>query len=170
MNLIVCVDAHWGIGNKGELLVSIPGDKRMFKENTTGKVVLGGRKTMEGLPGVTTLKGRTNIVLTHQKDYTFGDAIVVHSKEEALERLKEYNDEDIFIIGGEKVYRDFLPYCKKAYVTKVDYRYEADVFFPNLDEDSDWVMTHDSDEQTYYDLEYYFTIYQRKDSISNHSL
>ena len=108
------MDAHWGIGNKGELLVSIPGDKRMFKENTTGKVVLGGRKTMEGLPGGTTLKGRTNIVLTHQKDYTFGDAIVVHSKEEALERLKEYNDEDIFIIGGEKVYRDFLPYCKKA--------------------------------------------------------
>ena len=152
MNLIVCVDAHWGIGNKGELLVSIPGDKRMFKENTTGKVVLGGRKTMEGLPGGTTLKGRTNIVLTHQKDYTFGDAIIVHSKEEALERLKEYNDEDIFIIGGE-----------------VDYRYEADVFFPNLDEDSDWVMTHDSDEQTYYDLEYYFTIYQRKDSLPNHS-
>ena len=95
---------------------------------------------MEGLPGGTTLKGRTNIVLTHQKDYTFGDAIIVHSKEEALERLKEYNDEDIFIIGGEKVYRDFLPYCKKAYVTKVDYRYDADVFFPNLDEDDDWVM------------------------------
>ena len=64
----------------------------------------------------------------------------------------------------------FLPYCKKAYVTKVDYRYEADVFFPNLDEDDDWVMTHDSDEQTYYDLEYYFTIYQRKDSLPNHSL
>ena len=162
MNLIVCVDAHWGIGNRGELLVSIPADKRMFKERTLGGVVLGGRKTMEGLPGGTTLAGRTNMILTHRLDYTYGDAIVVHSLEEALESLKSYSTQDIYIIGGGAVYETFLPYCDTAYVTKVDYVYEADTFFPNLDRDSDWVMTHDSEEQTYYDLEYYFTIYQRR--------
>ncbi len=162
MNLIVCVDAGWGIGCRGELLVSIPADKRMFKERTMGGVVLGGRKTMEGLPGGTTLPGRTNMILTHKRDYAYGDAVVVHSMEEALERLGDYPSRDVYIIGGGDVYRAFLPYCDIAYVTKVDYTYEADTFFPNLDEDPDWVMTHDSEEQTYYDLEYYFTIYQRK--------
>lgn len=165
MNLIVCVDSHWGIGNKGELLVSIPADKRMFKEQTTGKVVLGGRKTMEGLPGGTTLKGRTNIVLTSKKGYAFGDAVIVHDVDEALAELKNYPDDSIYIVGGGKVYEQFLPYCDKAYVTKVDYRYEADTFFPNLDKSDEWVMTHDSEEQTYYNLEYYFTIYQRKNKL-----
>ncbi len=162
MNVIVCVDSHWGIGSRGRLLVNIPADKRMFKEKTAGGVVLGGRKTMEGLPGGTTLKGRDNIVLTSKKDYVFGDAAVVHSVEEALALLSGYPSGNVYIIGGEKVYRQFLPYCDTAYVTKVDYRYDADTFFPNLDESSEWEMTHDSEEQTYYDLEYYFTIYQRK--------
>ena len=161
MNMIVCVDSQWGIGNHGSLLVNIPADKRMFRERTKGGVVLGGRKTMEGLPGGTTLKGRTNIVLTSKKDYVFGDAGVVHDMDEAMMELAKYPSEQIYIIGGEKVYREFLPYCDKAYVTKVDYRYEADTFFPNLDESEEWVMTHDSEEQTYYNLEYYFTIYGR---------
>ncbi len=163
MNLIVAVDQNWGIGNKGDLLVSIPQDKRMFKELTTGGVVIGGRKTMEGLPGGTTLKGRTNIVLTKRKGYSFGDALIAHSVEDVLELLEDYPDQEIFVIGGETVYRQFLPYCHRAFVTKIDYAYEADTFFPNLDDDPAWVMTHDSEEQTYYDLEYYFTQYRRKE-------
>lgn len=161
MNLIVCVDSHWGIGKNGDLLVSIPADKRMFKEQTTGKVVLGGRKTMEGLPGGTTLKGRTNILLTSKNNYQFGDAIIVHDMNETMQELKKYRKEDIYIVGGGRVYEQFLPYCSRAYVTKVEYRYDADTFFPNLDENEEWMLTHDSEEQTYYDLEYYFTIYQR---------
>lgn len=161
MNVIVCADANWGIGNRGELLVNIPADKRMFKERTMGGVVLGGRKTMEGLPGGTTLAGRTNVVLTRRQNYTYGDALIVHSVEEALQELSRYRTQDIYIIGGGDVYRAFLPYCDTAYVTRVDYVYQADTFFPDLDEDDGWVMTHDSEEQTYYDLEYYFTIYQR---------
>lgn len=161
MNLIVAVDSNWGIGNKGDLLVSIPQDKKFFQEMTMGGVVVGGRKTMESLPGGTTLKGRTNIILSHKPDYHYSDAIIVHSVEETLEELKNYPDQQIYIIGGEKVYRQFLPYCDLAYVTKIDYSYEADAFFPNLDQDKEWVMTHDSEEQTYYDLEYYFTKYQR---------
>ncbi len=162
MNMIVCVDANWAIGNKNELLVNIPADKRLFKELTTGGVVLGGRRTMEGLPGGTTLKGRTNIVLTRQTDYQYGDALVVHSVSEARELLRNYAEEQIYIIGGGKVYQEFLPYCNHAYVTKVNYQYEADTFFLNLDQRADWVMTHESEEQTYYDLEYFFTQYHRK--------
>jgi dihydrofolate reductase len=101
-------------------------------------------------------------VLTTKPDYSFGDAIVVHSIEEALKELRHYPEDGIYIVGGGKVYEEFLPYCDRAYITKVDYAYEADTFFPNLDESSEWVMTHDSEEQTYYNLEYYFTIYQRR--------
>ena len=163
MNMIVCADSRWGIGKKGELLVRIPADQRMFREHTGGNVVLGGRKTMEGLPGKMPLNGRVNIVLTSKKGYTFGDAVIVHSMEEALLELKKYEEDRIYIIGGGKVYQEFLPYCNRVYVTKVDYQYEADTFFPNLYKSDEWVMTHDSEEQTYYDLEYYFTIYQRRD-------
>ena len=162
MNIIVAVDKNWGIGNKGDLLVSIPQDKRFFQEMTMGGVVLGGRKTMEGLPGGTTLKGRTNIILTRKKNYKYSDAVIVHSVQEALEELKKYPQDRIYIIGGEQVYRQFLPYCDRAYVTKIDYAYEADTFFPNLDQEPGWVMTHDSEEQTYYDLEYYFTQYRQE--------
>lgn len=162
MNLIAAVDDHWGIGNRGELLVSIPRDKKYFQEMTMGGVVLGGRKTMEGLPGGTTLKGRTNVILTRKPDYRYSDAIIVHSVQEALEELKKYPEEQVYIIGGEQIYRQFLPYCDKAYITKIDYTYQADAFFPNLDQDPEWELTHDSEEQTYYDLVYYFLQYQRK--------
>ena len=163
MNMMVCADSRWGIGKKVGLLVRSPADQRMFREHTVGNVVLGGRKTMEGLPGKMPLNGRVNIVLTSKKGYTFGDAVIVHSMEEALLELKKYEEDRIYIIGGGKVYQEFLPYCNRVYVTKVDYQYEADTFFPNLDKSDEWVMTHDSEEQTYYDLEYYFTIYQRRD-------
>lgn len=162
MNLIAAVDENWAIGRRGELLVSIPRDKKLFQEMTLGKVVLGGRKTMEGLPGGTTLKGRTNIILTARQKYQYSDAVVVHSMEEALRELGKYPSQDVFIIGGEQVYRQFLPYCDTAYVTKILYSYDADAYFPDLDHDPEWEMTHDSEEQTYYDLEYYFTVYQRK--------
>jgi dihydrofolate reductase len=87
---------------------------------------------------------------------------VVHSVEEALETLEAYSDDSIYIIGGEQIYKAFLPYCDFIYVTKIDYTYEADTFFPNLDQDPEWEMTQISEEQTYYNLEYYFTIYERK--------
>ena len=162
MNIIVAADKNWGIGRNNELLVSIPADMKMFREETTGKVVVMGRKTLESFPNGLPLKNRTNIVITKNKDYDAKGAIVVHSIEEALEEIKAYPEEQIYIIGGEQIYRQFLPYCDRAYITKIDYHYEADTHFPNLDEDPEWEMTHISDEQTYYDLEYYFTIYQRK--------
>ncbi len=133
MNVIVAVDNNWAIGNKNQLLVRIPNDHKHFREETTGKVVVLGRKTLETFPQGQPLKNRTNIILSKDKEYRVKDAIVVHSIEELLEELKKYNDEDIYIIGGDSVYKQLLPYCNVAHVTKIDHEYEADAYFPNLD-------------------------------------
>jgi len=162
MNLIVAVDNHWAIGNKNQLLISIPNDHKHFREETTGKVVVLGRKTLETFPQGLPLKNRTNIILSTKKDFQVKDAIVVHSVEKLLEELKNYADEDIYIIGGDSVYKQLLPYCSVAHITKIDHVYEADAYFPNLDEDEDWEITAESDELTYFDIPYQFLKYERK--------
>jgi dihydrofolate reductase len=90
------------------------------------------------------------------------NATVVHSIEELLSELKAYPSEDVYIIGGESIYRQMLPYCDTAHISKVDYAYAADAWFPNLDEDPEREITADSDEQTYFDLAYTFVKYERK--------
>lgn len=161
MNLIVAVDKNWAIGKDNKLLVSIPQDMKFFRETTTGKVVVMGRKTLESFPGGQPLKKRTNIVITRDKNYSVKDAIVVHSVEEALEAVKQYPSEDVYVIGGDSIYRQMLPYCDVAHVTKINHAYEADTYFPNLDEKEEWLVTGVSDEQTYFDLEYEFVRYER---------
>lgn len=162
MNMIVAVDRNWGIGLNNRLLVSIPADMKYFRKMTTGKVVVMGRKTLESFPNGLPLANRVNVVLTGNEGYHVKGACICHSAEEVLEELKKYRDEDIFIIGGESVYRQFLPYCDTVHVTKIDHTYQADAYFPNLDEDEEWVITADSEEQTYFDLEYTFLKYERK--------
>ena len=161
MNLIVAVDKNWAIGKGNQLLVSIPQDMKFFRETTLGKVVVMGRKTLESFPGGQPLKKRTNIVLTRDKNYKVNDAIIVHTVKELLEELKKYEEEEIYVIGGESIYRQLLPYCDLAHVTKIDHAYEADTYFPNLDEMEDWEVTGVSDEQTYFNLEYEFVRYER---------
>ena len=161
MNLIVAVDKNWAIGNENKLLVSIPQDMKFFRETTMGKVVVMGRKTLESFPGGQPLKKRTNIVLTRDKNYQVKDAIVVNTVDELLQELKKYDEEEIYVIGGESIYRQMLPYCKVAHVTKINHAYEADTYFPNLDEKDEWVVTGVSEEQTYFDLEYEFVRYER---------
>ena len=121
-----------------------------------------GRKTLESFPGGQPLKKRTNIVLTRDKNYKVKDAIVVHSIEEVLEELKKYDSEDVYVIGGDSIYSQMLPYCDTAHVTKIDFAYEADSWFPNLDEDPEWKIAEESEEQTYFDLEYTFVKYVGK--------
>lgn len=161
MNLIVAVDKNWAIGNDNKLLVGIPQDMKFFRETTMGKVVVMGRKTLESFPGGQPLKKRTNIVLTRDKNYQVKDAIVVNTVDELLQELKKYDEDEIYVIGGESVYRQMLPYCKVAHVTKINHAYEADTYFPNLDEKDEWVVTGVSDEQTYFNLEYEFVRYER---------
>lgn len=164
MNIIVAVDEHWAIGNKGRLLVSIPNDHKHFREETTGKVVVLGRKTLQTFPQGRPLENRINIILSKDKDYSVKGAVAVHSVEELLEELKKYPSEDVYIIGGESVYRQLLPYCDTVHVTKIQHAYEADTYFPDLDQDPDWEITAESDEQIYFDLPYTFLRYERKES------
>lgn len=162
MNLIVAVDKNWAIGKDNQLLVSIPADMRFFREMTLGKIVVMGRKTLESFPNGQPLSDRTNVVITNKKDYKVKNAIIVPSIEECLALLSQYKKEDIYVIGGESIYKQLLPYCETAHVTKIDFSYEADTHFPNLDEMEDWKIEKDSEEQTYYDLEYYFCKYVKK--------
>ena len=114
MNIIVAADKNWGIGKDNKLLVSIPADMKFFRETTTGNVVVMGRKTLESFPGGLPLKRRTNIVLTKDVNYQVKDAVLVHSVEELLEELKKYDSENVYVIGGDSVYRQLLPYCDIA--------------------------------------------------------
>ncbi len=162
MNIIAAVDNNWAIGNKGQLLVSIPNDQKHFREETTGKVVVLGRKTLQTFPQGMPLQNRRNIVLSKDKNYQVKGAQVVHSVEELLEELKQYPSEDIYIIGGQSIYEQMLPYCDVAHITKIDHEYQADTYFPNLDKDENWEITADSDEMTYFDIPYTFYRYERR--------
>ena len=102
MNLIVAADKNWGIGKDNKLLVSIPSDMKFFRQETMGKVVVMGRKTLESFPNGLPLKNRTNVVLTSDKNYQVKDAVIVHSIDEVLEELKKYDDNEIYVIGGGK--------------------------------------------------------------------
>ena len=161
MKAIVAVDENWAIGCDNKLLVSIPADMKFFRETTKGKVVLMGRKTLESFPGGLPLKNKTNIVLTRNEHFSVKGAVVVHTVEEALGELEKYDKDDVFVIGGDTIYHQFLPYCDTALVTKIDHAYRADAYFPNLDEDPGWALTGDTEEQTYFDLEYRFLRYER---------
>lgn len=161
MNLIVAVDKNWAIGKNNKLLVSIPSDMKFFRETTSGKVVVMGRKTLESFPNGLPLKNRVNIVLTSDPNYQVRGAVIVHSIEEALKEVEKYPTEDVYVIGGETIYRQMLPYCDVAHITKIDHAYEADAYFPNLDEMPEWEIVADSEEQTYFNLEFQFLMYQK---------
>lgn len=162
MQLIVAVDQNWAIGNGNKLLVRIPEDQKFFRETTMGNVVVLGRKTLAEFPNGLPLKGRKNIILSRNQDFTVKDAVVVHSEEELFEELKKYDSDQIFVIGGESIYHMLYEYCDTAHVTKIEYSYQADRYFPNLDKEDSWKLTGDSDEHTYFDLEYYFYRYENR--------
>ena len=165
MNAIVAADKNWAIGYKNKLLVSIPADMKFFRQMTGGKVVVMGRKTLESFPNGRPLKNRTNVVITRQEDYEAPGAVVVHSVDEAMDYLKDFKSEDIYVIGGASIYEQMLPYCDVAHVTVMDYAYQADTWFPNLDAMDDFVVAADSEEKTYFDLEYCFKMYVRKSKL-----
>lgn len=161
MQAIVAVDRNWGIGYKGSLLVSIPNDHKMFRQATKGKTIIYGRKTLETFPLAQPLDQRRNVILSRNPGYSVRNAEVVHSVEELMELLKDENPEDLMVIGGASVYKELLPYCDTVHVTMIDYAYEADAFFPNLDKDPEWKMTMEGEEQTYFDIPYTFVKYER---------
>ncbi len=162
MNAIVAVDLNWGIGCNGELLQRIPEDMKFFKDKTIGKVVVMGRETFKSLPNKAPLKDRVNIVLSRNELFNDDRLIICNSINETLDQLKKYNENDIFIIGGEMIYEQFLSYCKEIYVTKIKNKYLADKYFPNLDEDQNWVMVESSEDKEYRGIGYNFEKYTKK--------
>ena len=162
MRAILNADRNWGIGFQNQLLVHIPSDMRFFREHTTGNIVVMGRKTLESLPGGRPLADRDNIILSRDPAYQVRGAAVVHSVEELLQLLADVDTDRVYVIGGAEIYRLLLPYCDTAFVTKVDYAYQADAFFPDLDALPEWELTEESEEQTCFDIEFTFRTYKRK--------
>lgn len=160
MNIITAVDKNWAIGYENRLLNSIPEDMKFFRETTTGGIVVMGRRTLDSFPGGRPLNKRENIVLTRNPDFERDGVIKAGSLEEVLELTG--GRENVYVIGGESVYRQLLPYCDTAYVTYMDYEYLADTWFPNLDQDPEWRLCQVSEEQTYFDIPYEFRVYKRK--------
>lgn len=124
MNLIVAADKNWGIGKDNQTSGEHPFRYEIFPvRKPMGKVVVMGRKNLESFPNGLPLKNRTNVVLTSDKNYQVKDAVIVHSIDEVLEELKKYDDDEIYVIGGGKVYEELLPYCDVAHVTKIDFSF-----------------------------------------------
>jgi len=159
MNVIAAVDLNWGIGYKGNLLQRIPEDMEFFRQMTLGKVVVMGRETFESLPEKKPLEGRINIVLSRNRDFKSDSIIVCHSLEELFHELKKYDSNDVFIIGGESVYSQLLPYCTEAYITKIEIIYDADKFFINIDKEKSWKLVYSSDLKEYNGIRFSFHKY-----------
>ncbi len=165
MKLIAAVDNNWAIGFKDKLLVRIPEDQKNFRSLTLGNVVVLGRKTLAGFPNGIPLQGRTNIILSKREDFQARDAIIAHSTDELFEILKQYDSDKVYIIGGGTVYNLLEPYCDEAIITKINYSYQADTYFPNLDKKENWKLVDTSEEQTCFSIEYHFLTYKNESPL-----
>lgn len=160
MNIIVAIDNNYGIGKNNDLLISIPEDMKFFRKMTTDSVVIMGKKTLESFPNSKPLKNRINIVITTDTNYNVEDAIVVHSINDAITEAKKY-EKEIFTIGGASIYKQFIDIVNTLYITKIYKNFNAEVFFPEIDENK-WLITPLSDIQYYNDIPYQFFKYERK--------
>lgn len=160
MKLIAAVDNEWNIGNKGGLLFSLPDDMKFFRTTTSGKIVVMGRKTLESFPGSKPLKNRVNIVLS-RSSHSVDGAEFVTSVDDLLKKLKQYDTEDIYVIGGAQIYSLLLPYCDTALITHVDaVADEADSKFPEL-KNGEWKIVEQSDILENNGIKFRFTTYKR---------
>lgn len=160
MKAIVAVDSNWGIGRDNNLLISIPEDMKFFREKTMGKTLILGRKNLESFPNKKPLKNRRHIVLTRNKDYEADGVEIVYSIDEALEKVKDIDSDDIYVVGGQSVYEDFFNYCDIIYVTKIKKDLNAEKFFPNLDKLENWEKIYESEKNEHKGIEYIFTTYK----------
>lgn len=162
MNLIVAVSENYGIGKDNKLLFNLPMDLKYFKEKTQNKVVVMGRKTFESLP-FKPLKNRVNIVITTDKEFHYEGIVVVNSFEELFEKLKNYNDEDVFLIGGSSIYNKLMERCRLAYITKVHKKVDADTFITNIEKSPNWEEINSSGILNENDLDFEFKIFENQE-------
>ena len=159
MELIVAVYDDWGIGRDGTQPIALSADRKFFRETTRGAMVIVGRKTIEDFPGKKPLPGRVNVALTRSGAEIPGFT-VCRSPEEAAALAK--NAERAMVIGGGSIYKQMLPMCDTAYVTKVHAKPESDTFFPNLDEAADWALTEVLQSGEENGIAYEMCLYKRK--------
>ena len=171
MKLIVAVDREWGIGYRGELLATVKEDLAHFRELTVGKTIVYGSSTLRTFPNGRPLKNRVNLILSTNPNFKPEGAVVLHSVEELIAYEKAHPEEDIVVVGGASVYKQLMPYCETAYVTRFDASFEKDAYFPNLDENPSWQCisvseTHYSNGATDTEdrMPYCFTEYRRGDA------
>lgn len=159
MELIVAVYDDWGIGREGTQPLALSADRKFFREATRGALVLAGRRTIEDFPGKKPLPGRENLVLTRSTEPISGFTLC-NTVEEALSKARKAPR--AFVIGGGSVYRQMLPHCTAAYITKVHTTVPCDTFFPNLDQDPDWVLSECLQSGTENGVAYEMLLYRRK--------
>lgn len=159
MELIVAVYDDWGIGAGGTQPVALSADRKFFRETTKGACVIAGRKTLGDFPGGKPLPNRVNVVIS-RGEVNMEGVIVCHSPEEAVEVTKQYPR--VMVIGGGSIYRQMLPFCDTAYITKVHACPESDTFFPNLDEDPQWELTEELLSGEEDGIRYEMCLYKRK--------
>ena len=162
MKFIVSVDENWGIGKDNELLMRIPEDMKQFRQKTIDNIIIMGRKTLESFPGAKPLPKRINVVLTSNKNYSPENVTVCHTIDEIIEYVSQFKDKDIFVIGGESIYRQFMPYCNEGYITKISKTFDADTFLENLDQNSDWYIDEVQMEGYFEGVKYSVLKYKRK--------
>ena len=158
MNVIVAVDQNWAIGKDGDQLVYLSEDLKRFKSLTTGHPVILGRKTLATFPGERPLKGRRNLIHSRSAGFAPAGAEVFSD----VEALRAAAPEDSFVIGGASVYRQLLPWCDTAYVTKIDRTFPADCYFPDLEQDPAWERTEESAPLEQDGIVYRYLTYRRK--------
>ena len=161
ISAIVAVDENFGIGFNGDLLEHIPEDLKRFKQLTTNKTIIMGRKTWESLPNKP-LPDRLNIIVT-SKERSFEEMTVFTSFEEVYSRATHIMPEDEwFVIGGGSIYKEFLPICDKVYLTKIMVSHEnVDTYFPNIELMDNWKCVEQSEIKQYNDISYQFKTYSR---------
>ena len=140
---IVHVDKEWGIGKGNDMMFSLPKDMKFFRETTSGNVVVMGGNTLRSFPGQKPLKNRVNIVLS--RGQVRDDCVIVRSFDQLKTEMKKRKNQEIYVIGGGEIYKELLPYYDEALVTKVDAIGKADTFFPDLDEDENFVCVYESE-------------------------
>lgn len=158
-SIIVAVDKNNGIGKDNDLLWHLPDDMAFFRKTTMGHPVITGRKNYISIPAkYRPLSGRTNIVMTRNKDFNEDGIYVCHSLQDAMETARKFDDEEIFIIGGGQIYKEAMDagFCHRLYVTEVDVALDADTFFPEIG--SEWVeesrVHHPADEKHTYAFDF----------------
>lgn len=173
ITLLSAVDRQWGIGCNNELLFHLSKDMEMFRKRTTHQIVIMGRKTLESLPGGRPLPNRKNIVLSRKKSWrnlweSQGDKVnVFQSVREVLDYVKD-ETKDVFVIGGEEIYRQFLPFSATAYITEIDAQRQADCFFPDLRQDPEWIRISESGiHKDQSGVEFRFVKYKRMGAAAN---